>query len=505
MQKKTNNLLEKIVKKDYNNELEEVLENKDFDEYAKSTLLGILYKIEASYKDIETVKKDIKTKDEYIANIISIVKNNCKSIKILKMSEKNDKIPEHKTYVIDKKNKSIITYPIERKILYAIAKISNKEKIVKDDYYIINETLTELLNVGYNIDIVEPLRDFNGYSWTTIPQEIESIDHNLIYQILRILVGHKFLDKWIKDNEFMIDYFYEFAGILEDKYGKENSQKIIDLLNKISILLSAKFDKDEYKKILNAKQENDKQLSKINDREKFIEETTQKKIAITKEIKKIDEKINNKELLQKEYIKRNEELDLEHKIFSMRVLSKILKNEKEEKLKKLAELNDIMNPKDFIKYQNKLEKRNKYLSILNEEDIDKTLNKLKIEMLKSFLICLKIDIKKAESKQEIEKVIYDFRYYLLLQYDYNNKVKDLEEIIKDEELIAKIIIKKAIEFKIFGKITEDEEKNYQILKKLFTLRIIKLEDAHLKITKEKGKQFLKVFDEKEFEEKIQLE
>ena len=31
--------------------------------------------------------------------------------------------------------------------------------------------------------MVEPLRDFNGYSWTTIPSEIESIQHNLIYQI----------------------------------------------------------------------------------------------------------------------------------------------------------------------------------------------------------------------------------------------------------------------------------------------------------------------------------
>ena len=57
MQKKKNNLLEKIVKKDYNNELEEVLENKKFDEYAKSTLLGILYKVEAAYNDMETVKK----------------------------------------------------------------------------------------------------------------------------------------------------------------------------------------------------------------------------------------------------------------------------------------------------------------------------------------------------------------------------------------------------------------------------------------------------------------
>ena len=56
MLQKKKSLLEKIVKKDYNNELEEVLEKKQFDENVKSTLLGILYKIEASYKDIETVK-----------------------------------------------------------------------------------------------------------------------------------------------------------------------------------------------------------------------------------------------------------------------------------------------------------------------------------------------------------------------------------------------------------------------------------------------------------------
>ena len=46
-------------------------------------------------------------------------------------------------------------------------------------------SLIHLINTGNNIHMVEPLRDFNGYSWTTIPQEIESIDHNLIYQNLR--------------------------------------------------------------------------------------------------------------------------------------------------------------------------------------------------------------------------------------------------------------------------------------------------------------------------------
>lgn len=505
MQKKKNNLLEKIVKKDYNNELEEVLENKKFDEYAKSTLLGILYKVEAAYNDMETVKRDVKTKDEYIENIISIVKNNCNSIKIIKMSDENSEIPEHKTYVIDKKNKTIIAYPIERKILYAIAKISNKEQIVKDDYYILNETLSEFLNVGYNIDMVEPLRDFNGYSWTTIPQEIESIDHNLIYQILRILVGHKFLDKWVKNKEFMIDYFYEFKEILEDKYGEENAKNIVKLLEKISVLLSAKFDKEKYNTIIEAKEDTEEKLEKIKDKAVFLEEVTEQKKQITKEIKELDEKINDKKLLQEEYISRNEKLNLENKIFSMRVLAKILAQEKEEKQKKLSELNDIMNPKDFIKYQKKLDDRYEYLSMLNAKNIDEKLDTLKIQFLKEFLECLKINIKKAETKSEIEKIIYDFRYYLLLQYDTNKKVKKVEELIETEDEISKLIIKKAIGLKVFEKITEDEEKNYKVLKNLFTLRIIKLEDAHLKITKEKGKYFLKVFDEKEFEEKIQLE
>ena len=148
---KKQNFLEKIVKRNYNNELEKLLEEKQFEENAKSTLLNILYKIETGYKDIETVKKDIETKEEYIENLMGIIKNNCNSIKILKMSEQNNQIPENRTYIIDKENKEIIAYPIERKVLYAIAKIGKKEKIIKDNYFLIDETISDLINTGNNI------------------------------------------------------------------------------------------------------------------------------------------------------------------------------------------------------------------------------------------------------------------------------------------------------------------------------------------------------------------
>ncbi len=505
MLQKKKSLLEKIVKKDYNNELEEVLEKKQFDENVKSTLLGILYKIEASYKDIETVKKDIQTKEEYVANIIEIIKNNCDSIEIIKMSDEQNKIPDKKTYIIDQENKKIIAYPIERKILYAISKIGKKEKIIKDEYFLINETISELINVGNSINMVEPLRDFNGYSWTTIPQEIESIDHNLIYQNLRILVGHEFLNKWIKNNEFIIDYFYLFKEKLENQYGKKNEEKMIELLSKISILLSIKFNKDKYEEISEIKEKVESELEKIKNKQEFIEKTTQKKIDISNQIKLIDETINDKNLLQEEYFKRNEQLPLEKKIFSMRILSRIMEDEKKDKLNELESLNKILNPQNFVKYKKELEEKDKYLKVLDSGDKDKLINELKIKIQKLFLNMLEINIKKAETKQEIEKIIYDFRYYSLLQYDYERKIKNVKELNTDIDKIAKKIIDKAIENKVIESLSSDNDTNYQILKNIFHVRIIRLEDSYLKITKEKDKYYLQIFDENIFEEKIEIQ
>lgn len=505
MPQKKKNILEKIVKKDFNNELEKILEEKQFNENARSILLSILYKIEAAYKDYQTVKKDTENKEEYISEIFTTIKNNCNSIKIIKMSDEQNQIPDNKTYTINKEKQEIISYPIERKLLYAIAKIGKKDKIIKDDYFIINETLSELINVGNNINIVEPLRDFNGYSWTNIPQEIESITHNLVYQNLRIIIGHKFLNKWVKNNEFIIDYFEEFKEQLENKYTKEIKNKIIDTISKISILLSIKFDNTKKEQIIQIKEKLEKEINSIQNREEFIEEKTKRKIEIAEKIKEIDTIINSKKLLQEEYIKRNEKLPLEKKIFSMKILAKIMEQEKEESFKELEKLNGILNPQKFIKYQKELEEKYKYLKILEVEDKEKELEKLKVELQKVFLKAIKINITKTETKQEIEKIIYDYRYYLLLPYDSQKRIKDIENIKKQKEEISQLIIKKAIELKVIEKISNDEKTNNEILKNIFEIRIIKLEDAYLKLIKEKEKYFVQIFDENIFEEKVEIQ
>ena len=139
------------------------------------------------------------------------------------------------------------------------------------------------------------------------------------------------------------------------------------------------------------------------------------------------------------------------------------------------------------------------------EDKDKLINELKIKLQKLFLNMLEINIKKAETKQEIEKIIYDFRYYSLLQYDYERKIKNVKELNTDIDKIAKKIIDKAIENKVIESLSSDNDTNYQILKNIFHVRIIRLEDSYLKITKEKDKYYLQIFDENIFEEKIEIQ
>lgn len=504
MQKKKDKFLDKIVKKNYNNELEEVLEKKSFDENTKNILLNILYKIEVAYKDYEKVKQDVESKDEFIENIIKTIKNDCEDIKVIKLHSDESEILGTKTFLVERKSKRIICYPIERKLLYCIAKISKKEKIIKDEYFLIDRTLSELINVGNNINTVEPMRDFNGYSWTTLPREIESVSHNLIYQNLRMLVGHKFLNNWIKNSQYIIDYMETFKEQLEEKYGEANEKSLLETLNKISILLAIKFNPKLKDEMAKDKEETDQRINLISNNENFIEEITEEKRKIAEEIRKLDETMSNKSMLQEEYKKRNEKLPLQEKIFSIRILSKLMIDEREEKIKRIEELNKLLNPQKFVEYKKKLEEKNRYLKILDLKDIE---SETEIELQKFqeiFLICYKEKIKKAETKQEIVKLIHEFRYYCLLPFNQEINICQLINIKKEIGEIEKQLIRKAHELNVIDIFSNDRELDYQILKVIFEVRVINLEDLYIRIMKEKDKYYVQLFDENVFEEKIEI-
>lgn len=504
MQKKTDKFLDKLVKKDYNDELEKVLEKKYFDENVKSLLLNILYKVETAYKDYEKVKPDVESKEDFIQNIINSIKNNCEDIKVLKLNSKESEMLGNKTFLVEKTKKRIICYPIERKLLYCISKISKNEKIIKDNYYIIDKTLSDLINVGNNINTVEPMRDFNGYSWTTIPKEIESIFHNIVYQNIRILIGYEFINKWVKNKEFIIDYFESFQNKLENKYGENKKTLFVELLNNISIMLAIKYNEKIKTELQKKKEEIKIKLKKMSDNKKFVQEMTQKKRELAKEIKKIDETINNKHMLQKEYEKRNEYLPLQEKIFSIRILSKMMIDERDKKLEKMERLNLFLNPQKFVEYKNRLKIKENYLKLLDIEDLEAEIKKSIIELQKIFLMCYQEKIKKVEDKQDLTKFIYEFRYYCQIPWSEQKVIGQIDEIKQEIKEVEILLIEKAHKLKLIDIFSKEKEINYEILKNIFYVRVINLEDLYLKVMKEKEKYYIQLFDENVFEEKKEM-
>ena len=90
------------------------------------------------------------------------------------------------TILKDKKfevqNNKIITYPNERIVYYALCNLESNLFKVKKDYNVIQEPLELLLNNGYSLDLEELVRDFDGWAWNVIVDDITNYSYNLVYQ-----------------------------------------------------------------------------------------------------------------------------------------------------------------------------------------------------------------------------------------------------------------------------------------------------------------------------------
>ena len=492
-------MLKKLIKKDKNEELERILEEKKIDEQAKNLLQGILYKIEVSYKDYQKVKGLDKTETEYAEQLILNIKKKCNQIRIVKLSQKlvdeelQKELKKNKFYVGEQE---IVSYPIEEKILYAIERKSNNKKILNNKYEEAATAVSDFINIGKDIDRVEVLRDFNGWSWTTIKKEIENIDANLIYQTLQILFGKEFLDNWCQDKDGIIDYFEvltEDGGI---KYGKDRIEKFKDLLIKIAIANDAKENREFAEYILQKLQKLNDEIENYNNTEAYIEKITNHKKKAMKQLKDLEKILGQEARLKAEYEKRNEKAPLEKKIFNIRVLKQQLNEQKQKLLNEIDEDNYLLTPMNYLEEKNQKIQKKELLEVCNFSQEQK--EKLLIEFIEIFLQCLNIQIKELTEQEEIVKLIYKFRYFMCLPFNLEKNIKDIRELEKSILKTEKILVKKAVEKKVISNVP------FEIMRHVFETRIIVLEELYYKITTEFEKYYVQIFDENVSEEKFEI-
>ena len=511
-------IFSKIIR-DYNNDLERILEKKDFSEDVKNLLLSMLYKIENGYDDYKKVKVNVCSKNKFVEEILETIDKNCKKIEIVKPTSSDGKyLIEHDLLCnIDKENGIIKTFQNEKSILDAIIKIRQKDLKIKETYDIISKPISDLLLIGNNMNSLELITDFNGWSWDITKNGKSNLIYNNLYQFLILLLGNSIIDSWVNDRKsddineipnnvilsskynesFGItkkeiageekDYIEFLRNIFKEKYGEKLEEKFFSDFLKIIILEHSKYDKEYLKIIENKVKDINQSLKRMSDNKLFIMDLSDEKKKITKQIEQIDKLLSNEKGLKAEYEKRNKKLPKDQKIFSVSHLKLALQKQRANKLEEIKNINKKMEPKEFVRIKNELEALNEFYTDLNIKDLSQNnTNRLYEKLENTFLKCFDKKIQNVKETIELERIIYELRYYklALATTEHKNYINKIEETI----------INKACEQKILTKFSEDEKTNYLILKEIFNSRIIDLDTMAIELKYSKGIITINMFD-----------
>lgn len=533
-------IFSKINLRDYNNTLEIILEQKNFSEDVKNLLLSMLYKIENGYEDYKTVKINVTNKNYFLNKIIQIIKERCKEIFIVKPFTKESEELEEKSvnYIVDKENGKIKVYQNERMMLEALVILNQNEIELDQEYKIFEEGLREVLLIGNKMNQTEVIRDFNGWSWDITTSQIESKNINIVYQNLIILLGQEFLQSWISDeskqedkevelpnNEILrskynesfgitvqemkennkIDYYKNMEHILKNKFGEEIAKDFIDQLIKTVIAIGCSKN-EKYKNII-IKQKNDieKELEKMKDNKKYLEELSKQKKENNSRIKKIDTILRDEKLLKEEYEKRNSNLPNKEKIFSVSHLIIMLEKERKEILEKIKICNKKMEPNEYVDTKLILQENLEYyneIGITNNEkiNISQQIEKLQLK----FLNCIEKQLKHIDNKIDITKLLYEIRYYKQIPFKKEN-IGNNKTIKTKLEKIEKDLIIKSCNHKIINAFSENNELNYKILKPIFNSKIVDLKNIIYILKYHKGILKITIYDTNIQEDNIEIQ
>ena len=467
--------------KDYNIELDEILDMKYFSSNIKNLLLSMVYKIEISYVDFKEVKRCVRTKEDFLNEIIETIRLYCDNVKIVEPDSDQAKmlIKNKVKALTNEVERSILVYPTEQALLYALSEISPKYFFVNQDFPVKAELQNMLVN-GYVHNNMEILTDFSGWSWDkTFDKKFNYID-NLIYQNLLIILGEKFLYEWRTYGSTRRDFLTEAKKYIKFFTGNE---KYLNSLYKVMYLKADK--KEELTKTL---RENIKLLKKMNDKESYIQELKLKKQKLQRKIDRFETVVADESLLEKEFIKANAKLEDSKKIKSLKKYKKIIETESEKYQKEIYDIEFLLKPENYTKKKEILKKS--YELYVDKDTLDNAI----IESQINFLHFLERKLSKMKTRDEIIDLLYELRYYRTLKISKDLFVKDVEEIESTVDKILKKAITMLCKLGAIKIISMDINLNFEIIKYALDTKIMELEKIKLYFDQDENGLIIKVFD-----------
>lgn len=469
---------EKLIAKfkDYSKELEKILTNKPYTKTAKNLLLNMFYKIENAYEDYRKVKVEVPTKKDFLQELLDIIYKDCKDIEFIK--------PTLETKII--KNK-IITYQNELSLLEQIYKINSNKFNIKTQNPIVEIELSYLLNNGEQTNKSEVIRDFDGWSWNTLENNNDFYVSSLVYIGMLYILGYDNL------NENKTSKIETIESVIKEKYKTALAEQIIKNISQISVILHIKNNPDKKDEILKLKDNLKNEYELINNKKQYIDTITKEKKKCIVESEKIDKYLNNDLLLKKEYIRQNERLPQEERVFSLSDFSDKVQKQKDELFVKIGELSKKIKPENYILEKNRIEKE---FNFYNEIDLERIeLNSFVDEFVSLVLKTIIKNINESTQKKDIIESIYKIRYLNLLKIENTTIGSKYKKQVNKTQ---KNLITLGCNLKVLTIFSKDVEENYSIYKNIFETRVIDLESMRIEINKDKS---IIIYDDEAIERK----
>ena len=518
--------------RNYRNELESILDRKNFPREVKNLLLNMEYKIETSYENYAIVKRNVESKDDILKRIIKIVKE-CNNIefkevlpeneryieKILDEDEKTDTdkqekiIDEYKVfdlededleyknnliktnrYEVNHISKMIKVYPNEIDLLEALFELEDDRIFIRDDYKYYRVSFANIINIGKIMDSIEVIRDFEAWNWNV--QREYFIDYliNIIYQNLLILLGYNGLEQWRK-NKKIDDNIKSLTIRLEKKYGKEKTMRFLDAAYTLSIISCTNRNKKERYRIITEKKKLEEDIKKLSNISGYIDELSDRKKQLIGRIDEIDKQLNDFDKLVENFFSINEKLSMYFKIRNISQYQRKIEKERNQSIKLIEAYNNEIVPANYVKVKTELEKNYKYVEMIDIDNIQLSkITKVLKELEEAFLDCFEVLIEKAENKRDIMELVYMYRYYLFIPCTNKKKISDIKCIVNKRNEVEEKLMNKLYAYNVLNIFTGDKNLDKKIFLFILNTQISSLEKVKISILKTDKDIMIRLYD-----------
>lgn len=488
-------LLKSLSKVNYHSMLEEILEKKDFTANTKSLLLSMLYKLEAAYNDYKTVKVLVKTKDEFLKEIIDTIDKKCVIIKLVEpSSEIGLKMVKNKEQAFIENQVELVCLPTEKSLLVGITTLMDNNFYVRPTYRIIDFAIKDFFNISYGLNIQECLFNFDGWSWNNQFELEYQYLYSIIYYNFLELSSLDFIEEW-KNNQNSEDYIEKFTKILIKKYGEDNAKRLILLFYRLFLKILVKGYKQSVLEVLEEGRKIKEAIDYMNNKSKYIQDIYDKKEEINNRIKEIEQMMLDKNILKKNYEKLNETLPLDKQIFSVRRFLILIKQERENLYNEIKNYNLKLDPKRYLQEKQELEEKYIKFSDIQKVKSSKTALKTDVAQIQNKILELKeMDIARLESKKDILNNIYILRYYKNLKLNDKTYIKTEQLLKKSIRNYERKLISKAYQNNMFVNFSKNSLQNIELLSEILDTKIINLKDIEILPRIENNRIVLDVYD-----------